>query len=182
MRMSRLENICEIQKMILARMWRWELTNKFYVGDTWQTYTHSLSHSIMKTIAPSHALSSAGPPRFHPLSISLPHLVKKIKNHWHIYLHAWTNINFHLSQCDKIWWHLKSLWQNCEALFSWCQSLEPALAKCQWFWANLHCCKWPNFEKIAYPSAHTEDIFLHHQPMSWKQSHSHIFISLSTSL
>ena len=117
-----------------------------------------------------------------PLSISLPHLVKKIKNHWHIYLHAWTNINFYLSQCDKIWWHLKSLWQNCEALFSWCQSLEPALAKCQWFWANLHCCKWPNFEKIAYPSAHTEGIFLHHQPMSWKQSHSHIFISLSTSL
>ena len=41
----------------------------------------------------------------------------------------------------------KSLCLFIVGLFSIWQSIVPTLVKSLWYWANIHCCKWPNIEK-----------------------------------
>ena len=40
-----------------------------------------------------------------------------------------------------------SLWQIFDSLFLIWQNAEPTLANLWHYWANFHCCKWPNIEK-----------------------------------
>ena len=48
---------------------------------------------------------------------------------------------------SPLWQNLKIFVQLFEGLIGIWQTIEPALEKSVWFWANLHCCKWPNIEQ-----------------------------------
>ena len=41
------------------------------------------------------------------------------------------------------------LWQIFNGLFLIWQNAEPTLANLLHYWANFHCCKWPNLEKYS---------------------------------
>ena len=64
-------------------------------------------------------------------------------------------------QCDQIcrnvytWVIFKRLWQFLWFHLVFGKQFENTLAKCQCYWANFHCWKWPNI-KIIQPSSHTD--------------------------
>ena len=50
-----------------------------------------------------------------------------------------------LAKFRKLWLYFKGLWPFFVGLFNIWPTFEPALAfLC--YWANRHCCKWPNIE------------------------------------
>ena len=52
-----------------------------------------------------------------------------------------------LAEISPLWQKIKSLWQIFESLYLIWQNVEPTLANLLHYWANFHCCSWPNIEK-----------------------------------
>ena len=48
-----------------------------------------------------------------------------------------------------LWEKFTSYWKIFDALFLIWQNAEPTLANLSHFWANFHCCKWPNIEQLC---------------------------------
>ena len=55
-----------------------------------------------------------------------------------------------------LWQKFTSLWQIFNGLFLFWQNTEPTLANLWRYLANFHCCKWPKYWKIIYPSGHSD--------------------------
>ena len=60
-----------------------------------------------------------------------------------------------LGKKSPLWQHFKSLWVALKVLLNVRQHFDPIMAKKSCYWANLLCFKWPNVEKIIWPSGHT---------------------------
>ena len=54
-------------------------------------------------------------------------------------------------EISPLWQKFTSLWQIFDSFFLIWQNAEPTLAILWHYWANFHCCKWPNIEKIKPP-------------------------------
>ena len=54
-----------------------------------------------------------------------------------------------LSKISPFCQKLTSFWQIFDSLFLIWQNAEPTLANLWHYWANIHCCIWPNIEKYS---------------------------------
>ena len=57
---------------------------------------------------------------------------------------------------SPLWQKFTNIWQIFDSLFLIWQNAEHTSENLWYYWANFHCCKWPNIEKIIQPSGHTD--------------------------